>query len=162
MQTLTVTGTGRYVRVNGTARATAYGYSLWEFQVYGTIGSTSGCNTATNAALNKPATASSTESAGHPGLGRLRRQRRHPLVERLHRPTVDPGRPRQRRSASARSCCVWEAAYGTAFQIQMSAAAAGPWTTIYSTTTGTGGTQTLTVTGSGRYVRLNGTARATQ
>ena len=25
---------GRYVRMNGTARATAYGYSLWEFQVY--------------------------------------------------------------------------------------------------------------------------------
>ncbi|SNT65116.1 hypothetical protein SAMN05216276_11662, partial [Streptosporangium subroseum] len=29
------TGTGRYVRVNGTQRATAYGYSLWEFEVYG-------------------------------------------------------------------------------------------------------------------------------
>ena len=26
----------RYVRMNGTARATPYGYSLWEFQVYGT------------------------------------------------------------------------------------------------------------------------------
>ena len=31
---LTVTGSGRYVRVNGTDRATAYGYSLWEFGVY--------------------------------------------------------------------------------------------------------------------------------
>jgi hypothetical protein len=29
-------GTGRYVRVNGTARGTAYGYSLFEMQVYGT------------------------------------------------------------------------------------------------------------------------------
>ncbi|MEU3462545.1 discoidin domain-containing protein [Streptomyces sp. NPDC006733] len=29
-------GTGRYVRVNGTARGTAYGYSLYEMQVYGT------------------------------------------------------------------------------------------------------------------------------
>ena len=35
------------------------------------------------------------------------------------------------------------------------------WTTIYSTTTGTGGTQTLSVTGSGRYIRMYGTARAT-
>jgi hypothetical protein len=34
-QSLTVTGSGRYVRMNGTARATQYGYSLWEFQVYG-------------------------------------------------------------------------------------------------------------------------------
>ena len=34
-QVLTVTGSGRYVRMNGTQRATQYGYSLWEFQVYG-------------------------------------------------------------------------------------------------------------------------------
>lgn len=32
---LTVSGTGRYVRVYGTARATQWGYSLWEFEVYG-------------------------------------------------------------------------------------------------------------------------------
>ena len=31
---LQINGTGRYVRVNGTGRATAYGYSLWEFGVY--------------------------------------------------------------------------------------------------------------------------------
>jgi beta-glucosidase len=35
-QTLSVTGSGRYVRMYGTTRATGYGYSLWEFQVYGT------------------------------------------------------------------------------------------------------------------------------
>ena len=28
-------GTGRYVRISGTQRGTAYGYSLWEFEVYG-------------------------------------------------------------------------------------------------------------------------------
>src|SRR5258706_9078282 len=54
----------------------------------------------------------------------------------------------------------WEAAYATAFQIQTSPDAV-TWTNIYSTTTGTGGVQTLTVSGSGRYVRMNGTARAT-
>ncbi|MGW2016910.1 discoidin domain-containing protein [Streptomyces sp. NPDC001927] len=32
---LTVTGAGRYVRMHGTARGTSYGYSLWEFEVYG-------------------------------------------------------------------------------------------------------------------------------
>ncbi|MEU6294325.1 discoidin domain-containing protein [Streptomyces erythrochromogenes] len=36
VETLDVTGTARYVRVYGTQRATAWGYSLWEFQVYGT------------------------------------------------------------------------------------------------------------------------------
>src|SRR5829696_3913717 len=55
----------------------------------------------------------------------------------------------------------WEAAYARAFQIQLAAAAGGPWTTVYSTTTGTGGTQTLAVTGTGRYVRMYGTQRAT-
>jgi hypothetical protein len=55
----------------------------------------------------------------------------------------------------------WEAAYGRAFQIQTSANGSS-WTTIYSTTTGAGGVQNLTVSGSGRYVRMYGTARGTQ
>ncbi|WP_338709332.1 discoidin domain-containing protein [Streptomyces virginiae] len=38
VQTLDITGTARHVRVYGTERATAWGYSLWEFQVYGTTG----------------------------------------------------------------------------------------------------------------------------
>jgi endoglucanase Acf2 len=31
-----LSGTGRYVRINGTARATQWGYSIWELEVYGT------------------------------------------------------------------------------------------------------------------------------
>ncbi|WP_213454446.1 DUF1996 domain-containing protein [Rhizomonospora bruguierae] len=54
----------------------------------------------------------------------------------------------------------WEAAYARAFQIQTSPDG-NAWTTIYSTTTGAGGTQTLDVIGSGRYVRLYGTVRGT-
>ncbi|MFC8914997.1 discoidin domain-containing protein [Streptomyces sp. NPDC057116] len=37
-ETLGVSATARYVRVLGTARATGWGYSLWEFKVYGTTG----------------------------------------------------------------------------------------------------------------------------
>ncbi|MFJ4440356.1 discoidin domain-containing protein [Streptomyces sp. NPDC088923] len=37
-ETLNISGDARYVRVYGTQRATQYGYSLWEFQVYGTTG----------------------------------------------------------------------------------------------------------------------------
>jgi hypothetical protein len=55
----------------------------------------------------------------------------------------------------------WEAAYGRSYQIQVSANASS-WTSIYSTTTGNGGTDDLSVSGSGRYVRMYGTARATQ
>jgi len=54
----------------------------------------------------------------------------------------------------------WQNAYAKAFQIQTSTDGVN-WTTVYTTTTGTGGTQSLAVTGSGRYVRMYGTQRAT-
>ena len=38
VETLNISGTGRYIRMYGTARNTIYGYSIWEFQVFGTIG----------------------------------------------------------------------------------------------------------------------------
>ena len=55
----------------------------------------------------------------------------------------------------------WEAAYATDYTIQTSGDG-GSWTTIKTTTGATGGTQTVSVSGSGRYVRLNTTRRATQ
>ncbi|MEU2659366.1 glycosyl hydrolase family 8 [Streptomyces sp. NPDC007325] len=39
---LAVSGSGRYVRMYGTGRGTPYGYSLWEFQVYGSPTGTGG------------------------------------------------------------------------------------------------------------------------
>ncbi|WP_426367545.1 glycosyl hydrolase family 8 [Streptomyces sp. E-08] len=39
---VTVSGSGRYVRMYGTGRGTPYGYSLWEFEVYGAPGGTGG------------------------------------------------------------------------------------------------------------------------
>jgi chitosanase len=56
----------------------------------------------------------------------------------------------------------WEAAFGRAYQIQTSADGAS-WTTIYSTSASDGGVDDLTgLTGTGRYVRLYGTARGTE
>jgi hypothetical protein len=55
----------------------------------------------------------------------------------------------------------WETAYGRAFQIQTSPDGT-TWTTIFGTTTGTGGVNDLLVSGTGRYIRMNGTARGTQ
>jgi len=55
----------------------------------------------------------------------------------------------------------WETAYAKSFQIQTSTDGVA-WTTVYSTTTGAGGAQTISVTGSGRFVRMYGTVRATQ
>lgn len=36
-QVLNVTGTARYVRLYGSTRATGFRYSLWEFEIYGTV-----------------------------------------------------------------------------------------------------------------------------
>jgi hypothetical protein len=157
-QTLNVTGTGRYVRMNGTARGTPYGYSLWEFQVYGTTGATA-CNTA-DAAQGRPATASSLENASFPASAAVDG---NTTSTRWSSAFSDPQWLQVDLGSSVSICQVtltWEAAYATAFQIQTSADGTN-WTTIFSTTTGTGGTQTLNVTGTGRYIRMNGTARAT-
>jgi hypothetical protein len=55
----------------------------------------------------------------------------------------------------------WETAYASAFQIQLSDNGVA-WTDIYSMEAGTGGAQTLHVHGTGRYIRMYGTQRATQ
>src|ERR1039458_8176506 len=157
-QTLNVTGTGRYVRMYGTARATQYGYSLWEFQVYGSLSGGGTCSS-TNAALNQPTTASSLENATFPASNAVDGN----TGTRWSSAFSDPQWLQVDLGSSQSICQVtlnWEAAYATAFQIQVSPDGTN-WTTIYSTTTGTGGTQTLNVTGTGRYIRMYGTARAT-
>ena len=56
---------------------------------------------------------------------------------------------------------LWEAAYATAFSIQTSNDNS-TWTTVYSTTTGTGGQETFPISATARYIRMYGTARGTQ
>jgi hypothetical protein len=157
-QTLAVTGSGRYVRVHGTARGTAYGYSLWEFQIYGNVVTGGGCGT-DNAALNRPATASSTENAGVPASAAVDGN----TGTRWSSTFADPAWLQVDLGASVSVCQVvlnWEAAYASAFQLQVSNDG-NAWTTIHTTTNGLGGTQTLDVSGTGRYLRVYGTARGT-
>ncbi|MEV6414097.1 discoidin domain-containing protein [Kribbella sp. NPDC051718] len=160
VQTLSVTGSGRYVRMNGTQRGTGYGYSLWEFQVYGgTDGGPTACGTA-NAAQGKTATASSVENGGTPASAAVDGN----PGTRWSSAASDPQWIQVDLGSTQSVCQVglsWEAAYGKSFQIQVSDNAGGPWNSIYTTTTGTGGNQTLDVTGSGRYLRVNGTQRGT-
>ena len=107
----------------------------------------------------RPVTASSVENGGTPATDAVDG---NPAPAGRARSAIHSGS----RSTSGQTAAVdqviltWEAAYARAFQIQTSANGAA-WTTIYSTTTGAGGTQTLAVSGSGRYVRMYGTARAT-
>ena len=48
-----LTGTGRYVRIYGTARTTGYGYSIFELEVYGTLNN--GSNIAPSISITSPA-----------------------------------------------------------------------------------------------------------
>jgi len=113
-----------------------------------------------NLARNKPTTASSTETANFPaasatdGDGATRWSSAYSDAQWLQ---VDLGSTQ----AVNRVVLRWEAAYGKAFQIQLSDDAT-TWRTVYSTTTATGGVQDLTgLTGSGRYIRMYGTKRGT-
>jgi hypothetical protein len=158
-QTLTVAGSGRYVRMFGTTRGTQFGYSLWEFQVFGTAGTGGGCGTS-NAALGKPTTASSVENAGTPAANATDGNTGTRWSSAFSDPQwleVDLGSPQS-------ICQVglnWEAAFARSFQIQTSTDNVN-WTSIFTTTTGTGGVQTLNVAGNGRYIRTFGTVRGTQ
>jgi hypothetical protein len=117
------------------------------------------CGT-TNVAQGKTATASSAENAGTPASAAVDGN----TGTRWSSAFSDPQWLQVDLGSSQQICRVglnWEAAYGRAFQLQVSDNAS-TWTTIYSTTTGPGGNQTLDVTGTGRYLRVNGTARATQ
>ncbi|GAA4840600.1 family 20 glycosylhydrolase [Kitasatospora terrestris] len=113
-----------------------------------------------NLARNKPTTASSTETPNFPatsatdGDGATRWSSAYSDPQWIQ---VDLGSTQ----TVGRVVLRWEAAYAKAFQIQLSDDAT-TWRTIYSTTTGTGGTQDLTgLTGSGRYIRMYGTKRGT-
>ena len=117
-----------------------------------------GCGT-TNVALNHTAMASSIEAASTPASAAFDGNtgtRWSSLYSDPQWIAVDLG--------STQSICQvvlrWETAYGRSFQIQTSSDNAN-WTSIYSTTAGTGGTQTLSVTGAGRYVRMYGSTRST-
>ncbi|SDG47990.1 Glycosyl hydrolases family 2, TIM barrel domain [Lentzea fradiae] len=55
---------------------------------------------------------------------------------------------------------VWEGAYGRAYEIQVSDDGTN-WRSVYGTTTGNGGVDSIDVTATGRYVRLHATERGT-
>jgi len=174
---LAVSGAGRFVRIYGTVRGTAYGYSLWEFQVYGEPAVTAtptsgpptppptatqppaGCGSA-NAALGRPATASSVENAGL-GAGLAADGN---AGTRWASAFSDPQWLQIDLGSTQAICRVvlnWEAAYGKAYQIQVSDNATS-WATIYGTAAGDGGIDTLGgLSGSGRFVRIYGTVRGT-
>ncbi|MFF2480539.1 discoidin domain-containing protein [Paenibacillus sp. NPDC058071] len=157
LEEIAVSGAGRYIRVHMTERGTIYGYSLHEIEVYG--GGSKTLPSSALLSLNKQASASSVqepfaaESAfdGDPGTRWGSEHSADPQWV-----AVDLGESHTITGVKLE----WEAAFAKSFAIQTSADG-DEWTDIYSTTTGEGDVQNLSVNGTGRYVRMLGTERAT-
>ncbi|MFF2886421.1 discoidin domain-containing protein [Paenibacillus sp. NPDC057967] len=150
--------TAKYVRVHGTVRGTPYGYSLWEFEVYG------GSTAPSNLALNKTTTTSTVETAGHEGDkavdGNAATRWASAYGASPQWIYVNLGSTQ----SINRVKLSWEDAYATAYSIQVSNDSGTPtnWTTVYSTTTGNGAIDDVTFSATNaKYVRVYATTRAT-
>jgi beta-glucosidase len=158
VQNVPLTATARYVRMDGLTRTTAYGYSLWEFQVFGGTTGTA-CNPG-DSAQGQPTTAGSSENAGTPAAAATDGD----PGTRWSSAATDPQWLQVDLGGTQQICgleITWETARAATFKIQVSPDAT-TWTDATATINGTDGTQTLTLTGTGRYVRFDGLTRATQ
>jgi endoglucanase len=161
----TVANTTRYSNT-GLSASTVYYYRVRAENANGNsaysnvVNATTQGTPANNLALNKPATASSLESADFPASLTVDG---NAATRWASAEGVDPQWvyvDLQANYSINRVVLQWEAAYAQAYQVQVSADA-GSWTTIYNTTTGNGAIDDLTVSGTGRYVRVHGTQRGT-
>jgi beta-glucanase (GH16 family) len=164
-QSIPVSGTARYVRINLTQRALeAYGYSFWEFQVY--AGDAPPTGTTRLLSYAKPAVASTWQNDVNCNpCSPDKAFDNDPASRWVTSSTngwVDPGWISVDLGATAQISQVvlqWDPAYARAYQIQVSPDNVN-WTSIYSTTTGDGLKDVINATGTGRYVRMYGTARS--
>lgn len=152
-----LSGTGRYIRIYGTARGTVYGYSIYELEVYGTP-----TQTTSNLALNKTASASSLEATG---LEASKAVDGNTTTTRwASTEGVDPQWLSVDLGASYAIASVkitWEAAYASTYQVQISTNGS-TWTDLKSVTGNTALVNNHTgLSATGRYIRIYGTARGT-
>jgi F5/8 type C domain/Secretion system C-terminal sorting domain len=145
---------GRYVRMYGTVRGTGYGYSLYEMQVFGYPGA---C-LSPNLAWNQPVVVSSTQS-GLPASYAVDGDKNTRWGSDFSDPQfiyVDLGG----QYSICQIILYWESAYASSYNIDVSNDAV-TWTTIDAVTANTSITNVLSVSGTGRYVRMYGLTRAT-
>ncbi|HEX5025466.1 MAG TPA: discoidin domain-containing protein [Agriterribacter sp.] len=152
--TIPMTGyTGRYVRMNGTLRATQWGYSLFEFEIYGT---------ALNLAYAKPVLSSSNESAAYPPENAVDANatttRWSSAYANNQWIAVDLGDIYDLTSVVLR----WETALGRDYNIEVSVDGV-TWVVATTITNNATFVNTIDMTGtSARYVRMFGLVRGTQ
>jgi hypothetical protein len=117
----------------------------------------------TNVALGKPTTASSYQSTGNGAPYPPSNATDGNLSTRWASDWSDPQWLQVdlgQKTTINHIQLIWESAYAQAYQIEVSDDGT-TWTPIYSTTTGTGGVDDFNVSGSGKYVRMDGKQRGT-
>ena len=155
---LSTPASGRYVRIYGTSRNMNYGYSIFEITVLAGVGNS--YFDGRNLALGKEASASSQENDGASAAMAVDGSDTSRWsseweddewimvdLERVYR--IDEVR------------LIWEAAYGNAYEIQVSEDGVS-WTTVYTETNGDGGTDSILLSDvTARYIKMQGQGRAT-
>lgn len=155
-------GAGRYLRIYGISRGTQWGYSLWEFEIYGMPALTpapppGGANLSQNYGF---AWASSYEDSSYLATHVIdgnARTRWSSLFSDPQWIVVDLGI----RADITRVVLRWETAYGRDYTIDVSDDA-NSWRTVRTVVGGDGGVDDHSqISGTGRYVRMHGTRRGT-
>lgn len=148
----TISGQARYVRVEGSRRATKWGHSLWEFEVYGSA-------ITENISQGKPAVASSEERgtlSAAKAVDGIANSRWSSDFKDNNWIYVDLGDKHQITQVKLH----WQNSYSKDYKIQTSNDASR-WETIRTVTNSDGGLDDLSLDGHGRYLRVEGTKRAT-
>ncbi len=151
-------GSGRYLRLNLTARGTQYGYSLYEVEVYpdSSIDVPAG-----DLATGRPVSVTSTETSAFPGTysvdglfgTRWSSAYSDPQVWQVDLGSVQP---------IDKLFLGWETAYASSYDVQVSSDGSN-WTKVFGNPDGKGGAEVLTGLGaSGRYLKLDLRGRGTQ
>jgi hypothetical protein len=148
----------RYVRMQGIARATVWGYSLWEFEIYAYTDGAEPPTPGVNLAEGQSGNASSVEGAfvadsAFDGDAGTRWSSAFADNEWIY---VDLGSVQ----AISQIVLTWEGAHGLHYKVQVSDDAS-TWTDALEVTDGDGGEDDLTVSANGRYVRMLGIDRGT-
>lgn len=145
----------RFVRMLGEERATGWGYSLTEFEVFSREG-----GSAADLTIGAAATASTEEgpfAAAHVIDG-------DPQTRWASAPSDDEWLTIDLGSAQPVAAVEleWEDAFGRAYRIEGATAADGPWRTLAAVTEGDGASDAVPLTpATVRYVRLSGIERGT-
>jgi hypothetical protein len=156
-------GTGRYVRVYGRTRATPWGYSLWEVEIYGMPATTPAPPPGgVNLARGRSAQVSSAERTewryfGHSAVDGQMDTRWSSEFSDPQWIVVDLGA----RIDISRVVLRWETAFGRDYTIDVSEGD-GMWRTVRQVVSGDGDVDDLQgLSAAGRFIRMHGTRRAT-